>query len=113
MSQLRNATEAFVRACDQLQRTAKALGEELKKVIDPLVPGLTYTYGADEDGEPAIIILDLEQKHPWPEQDDDGEVLEQVIEQAMPEILTIVASDTWLDKDTADKVRKALEEATR
>jgi hypothetical protein len=111
MSELREAARAFLRTCDQVQRHANALAEELKSVIDPLVPRLTYTYGADDNGDPMIIILDLEEKYPWPGEDAEGEALEYVIAQAIPELSAFVASGTWLDKGMAESVTRALQNA--
>ena len=108
MSELLAACTTYVNAERLAEIKAQQVLHLLRKVIDPIVPGLYYIHGAI-DGEPTLVI----DSDAWDEGEDSHDVvsLNQIIVDCLPVLNPYLHSDIDVDKDTADKLRKALEEA--
>jgi hypothetical protein len=103
--------------------TGKRVARELQRVIDPIIPGLAYTVlQANGEGEFCVYIRHYgREPNPYP-YSEGKRPIHGVIDDTLsefdeeyPELVRVsrhIDSDVWLDKDTAEKLRKALEVGT-
>ena len=110
MSELLTAAQTYVNAERLAEIKANQVLNLLRKIIDPIVPGLYYIHGAI-DGEPTLAIG----RDGWDEGGDSEDVvsLNQIIADCLPVLNAYLYSDIDVNKDTAEKLRTALEEAVR
>ena len=108
MSELLAACAAYVNAERLAEIKAHQVLHLLRKIIDPIVPGLYYIHGAI-DGEPTLAIG----KDGWDEGGDSEDVvsLNQIIADCLPVLNSYLYSDIDVNNDTAERVKRALQNA--
>jgi len=108
MSELLDACTEYVSVERLAERKAQQVLDLLRKIIDPIVPGLYYIYGSIEGEQMLVVDSDV-----WDYDEDDVISLNQIIVDCLPVLNPYLHSDILVDKDTAEKLRKALQEAVR
>jgi hypothetical protein len=122
MSDLLDDFRKMILLSDELWDTGKRVARELQRVIDPIIPGLSYSVlQANSEGEFCVYICHYgREPNPYPYS--QGKMpLHGVIEDALadfdeeyPELVWVsrhIDSDVWISESTAQDVGKALQKA--
>jgi len=130
MSDLLDDCRKMIRLSDELWDTGKRVALELKRAIDPIIPGLCYNVlQANSEGEFCVYLCHYgREPNPYPYSqgklplhgviDDTLRDFYRVVRSASHEedaelfwISRHIDSDVWITESTAEAVRKAIRSA--